>query len=144
MTKRRSFSQIILFSKTKFTVIYNCMNFIDFYQFKHSILGDNSYYPIKFNIFLYIIPYNTIIFNQNQQNFIISKTIVFSLFKNMICRILICLTAKKFASKVATPVLKKQRLNAFFQYTCYEHRKFADLLLDKTYIIVLNDIICLT
>ena len=98
MTKRRSFSQIILFSKSKFTVIYICMNFIDFYKFNDRILGDNSYYPIKFNSFLYIVPYNTIIFNQNQQNFIISKTIVFLLFKNMICRILICLTAQKFAS----------------------------------------------
>ena len=38
--------------------------------------GDNSYYPIKFDIFLYIIPYNTVIFNQNPQNFIISRTIV--------------------------------------------------------------------
>ena len=60
--------------------------------------GDNSYYPIKFNIFLYFIPYNTVIFNQNPQNFIISKTIVFSLFKNMIWCILICPTAQKFAS----------------------------------------------
>ena len=40
LTKRRSFSQIILFSKSKFTVIYICMNFIDFfYKFEHSILG---------------------------------------------------------------------------------------------------------
>ena len=38
LTKRRS-SQIILFSKSKFTVIYICMSFIDFYKFKHSILG---------------------------------------------------------------------------------------------------------
>ena len=37
LTKRRSFSQIILFFKTKFTVIYICMNFIDFYKIKHSI-----------------------------------------------------------------------------------------------------------
>ena len=92
------------------------MSFIDFYKFEHSILGNNSYYLIKFNISLYIISY-TVIFNQNPQNFIISKTIVFLLFKNMICRILICLTAQKSASKVATPVWKKQRFNAFFQYT---------------------------
>ena len=39
LKKRRSFSQIILFSKSKFTVIYICMSFIDFYSFKHSILG---------------------------------------------------------------------------------------------------------
>ena len=39
LTKRSSFSQIILFSKSKFTVIYICMNFINFYKFKHSILG---------------------------------------------------------------------------------------------------------
>ena len=39
LTKRRSFSQIILFSKNKFTVIYICMSFIDFNKFKHSILG---------------------------------------------------------------------------------------------------------
>ena len=101
--------------------------------------GDTSYYPIKYNIFLYIIPYNTVIFNQNPQNFIISETIVFSLFKNMICRILIRLTAQKCASKATTPVCKKQRFNAFFQYTWYEHRRFADLLLEKTYIIVLNN-----
>ena len=75
--------------------------------------GDNSYYPIKFNIFLYIIPYNTVIFNQNPQHFLISKTIVFSLFKNMICRILVCLTAQKFASKVATPVWKNSVLMHF-------------------------------
>ena len=30
LTKRHSFSQIILFSKSKFTVIYICMSFIDF------------------------------------------------------------------------------------------------------------------
>ena len=30
---------MILFSKSKFTVIYICMNFIDFYKFEHSILG---------------------------------------------------------------------------------------------------------
>ena len=30
LTKRRSFSQIILFSKSKSTVIYICMSFIDF------------------------------------------------------------------------------------------------------------------
>ena len=39
LTKRRSFSQIILFSKAKFTDTYICMNFIDFYKFKHRILG---------------------------------------------------------------------------------------------------------
>ena len=39
LTKRRSFSQIILLSKNKFTVIYICMSFIDFYKFKHSFLG---------------------------------------------------------------------------------------------------------
>ena len=39
LTKRRSFSQVILFSKSKFTVIYICMTFIDFYKFKHSIFG---------------------------------------------------------------------------------------------------------
>ena len=39
LTKRRSFSQIILFSKSKFTVNNICMSFIDFYKFKHSILG---------------------------------------------------------------------------------------------------------
>ena len=39
LTKRRSFSQFILFSKSKFTVIYICMSFIDFYKFKHSFLG---------------------------------------------------------------------------------------------------------
>ena len=105
--------------------------------------GDNSYYPITFNIFLYIIPCNTVMFNQNPENLIISKTIVFSLFKNMICSILLCLTGQKFAYKVATPVWKKQRFNAFFQYTWYEHRIFADLLLEKTYIIVLNDNTCL-
>ena len=33
------FSQIILFSKSKFTVIYICMSFIDFYKFKHSFFG---------------------------------------------------------------------------------------------------------
>ena len=75
--------------------------------------GNNSYYPIKFNIFLYFIPYNTVIFNQNPQNFIISKTIVFSLFKNMICCILICPTAQKFASLVATPVWKNSVLMHF-------------------------------
>ena len=37
--KRRSFSQIILFSKSKFTVIYICVNFIDFYKCEHSIFG---------------------------------------------------------------------------------------------------------
>ena len=63
LTQRRSFSQIILFSKSKFTVIYICINFIDFYKFDLVFWGDNSYYPIKFNIFLYIIPYNTVIFN---------------------------------------------------------------------------------
>ena len=89
------------------------MDFIDFCKFEHSILGDNSYYPIKFNIFLYIIPYNTVIFNQNPQNFIISKTVVFSLFKSMICRILICVTAQKFAPKVASPVLKNSVLMHF-------------------------------
>ena len=36
LTKRRSFSQIILFSKSKFTVIYICMSFIEFYKFKDS------------------------------------------------------------------------------------------------------------
>ena len=51
--------------------------------------------------------------------------------------------AQKFASKVATPVWKKQRFNALFQYTWYEHMGFADLLLEKTYIIVLNDDTCL-
>ena len=116
------------------------MNFIDFYKFKHSIFGgDNSYFPIKFNIFPYIIPYNTVIFNQNLQNFIISKTSVFSLFKNMIYRILICLTAQKFASEVSTTVWKNSVLMHFFQYTWYEHRRFADFLLEKTYIIVLDD-----
>ena len=93
------------------------MSFIDFYKFKHSILGDNSYYPIKFNIFLYIIPYNTVIFIQDPQNFIISKTIVFSLFKNMICRILICLTAQKKRFLSCHPFVEKHRFNAFFQYT---------------------------
>ena len=39
LTKRRSFPQIILFSKSKFTVIYICLSFIDFYKFKHSVLG---------------------------------------------------------------------------------------------------------
>ena len=39
LTKRRYFLQIILFSKTKFTVIYICMNFIDFYKFEHSFFG---------------------------------------------------------------------------------------------------------
>ena len=39
LTKRRSFSQIILFSKGKFTFIYIRINFIDFYKFEHSILG---------------------------------------------------------------------------------------------------------
>ena len=39
LTKRRSFSQIILFSKCKITVIYICMSFIDFYKFKHSFFG---------------------------------------------------------------------------------------------------------
>ena len=119
------------------------MSFIDFYKFEHSILEDNSYCPIKFIIFLYIIPYYTVIFNQNPQNFIISKTIVFSLFKNMICRILICLTAQKFASKVATPVWKNNVLMHFFQYTRYEQKRFADLLLEKTYISVLNADKCL-
>ena len=57
----------------------------------------------------------------------------------MIYRILICLTAQRFASKVAAPVWKKQRFNAFFQYTRYKHMKFAELLLEKTYIMVLND-----
>ena len=97
---RKTFFFVIffLFSKSKFTVIYIFMNFIDFYQFKHSIWGgDNSNYPIKLNVFLYIITYITVIFNQNMQNFIISKTIVYSLFKNIICRILICLKAQKFA-----------------------------------------------
>ena len=89
------------------------MSFIDFNKFNIVFWGDNSYYPIKFNIFLYFIPYNTVIFNQNPQNFIISKTIVFSLFKNMICRILICLTAQKFASYVATPVWKNRVLMHF-------------------------------
>ena len=106
LTKRRSFSQIILFSKSKPTVIYICMSFIDFINLNIVFWGDNSYHHIKFNIFLYIIPYYTVIFNPNPQNFIISKTIVFSLFKNMICRILICLTAQKSSSKVATPVWK--------------------------------------
>ena len=105
--------------------------------------GDNSYYRIKFNIFHYIIPYDTVIFNQNSQNFIISKTSVFSLFENMINGILICLTAQKYASKVAIPVWKKQRFNGFFQYTWYEHRRFADLLVEKLKIIVLNDDTCL-
>ena len=89
------------------------MNFIDFYNIEHSILGDNSYYPIKFNNFLYIVPYNTVKFNQNPQNVLISNTIVFSLFKNMICRILVCLTAQKFTSKVATPVWKNSILMHF-------------------------------
>ena len=39
LTKRRPFSQIILFSKSKFTVIYICISFIDFYKSKHSFLG---------------------------------------------------------------------------------------------------------
>ena len=39
LTKRCSFSQIILFSKSKFTVIYICMIFFYFYKFKHSIMG---------------------------------------------------------------------------------------------------------
>ena len=39
LTKRRSFSQIILFTKTKFTVIYICMIFFYFYKLEHSILG---------------------------------------------------------------------------------------------------------
>ena len=43
-----------------------------FINLKIVFWGDNSYYPIKFNIFLYIIPCNTAIFNQNPQNFIIS------------------------------------------------------------------------
>ena len=37
LTKRRYFSQIILFSISKFTVINICLNFIDFYKFEHSI-----------------------------------------------------------------------------------------------------------
>ena len=89
------------------------MNFIDFINLNIVLFGDNSYYPIQFYIFLFIIPYNTVILNQNPQNFIISKTIVFSLFKNMICRFLICLTAQKFASKFATPVLKNRVLIHF-------------------------------
>ena len=39
LTKRRFFSQIILFSKSKFTLIYIRINFIDFYKFKHNIWG---------------------------------------------------------------------------------------------------------
>ena len=39
LTKRRPLSQIIFFSKSKFTVIYICISFIDFYKFKHSFLG---------------------------------------------------------------------------------------------------------
>ena len=33
LTKTLVFSQIISFSKSKFTVIYICINFIDFYKF---------------------------------------------------------------------------------------------------------------
>ena len=51
------------------------MSFIDFINLNIVLWGDNSYYPIKFYILLYIIPCNTVIFNQNPQNFIISKTI---------------------------------------------------------------------
>ena len=98
----------------KSTVIYICKSFIDF---NIVFWGDNSYYPIKFNIFLYIIPCYAVIFKQNPQNFIISKTIVFSLFKNMICRILICLTAQKSASKVAIPVWKKNSVLMHFSNT---------------------------
>ena len=65
--KKCSFSQIIFFSKSKFTVIHISTNFIDFYKFEHSILGDNSYYPIKLNIFLYIIPYNIIILTRTRK-----------------------------------------------------------------------------
>ena len=78
--KKTFFSQIVLFSKRKYTVIYICMSFINL---DIVFFWDNSYYPIKFNIFLNIIPCISVIFNRNPQNFIISKTIVFSLFKNM-------------------------------------------------------------
>ena len=138
----------VIFRKWFYFLKVNLLSFIFvwilliFINLNIVFLGGNSYYPIKLKIFLYIITYNTVIFNQNPQNFIISKTIVYSLFKNMICRILICLTAQKFASKVVTPVWKKQRFNAFFQYTWCEHRRFADFLLEKTYIIVLNDDTC--
>ena len=101
--------------------------------------GDNSYYPIKFNIFLYFIPYTTVIFNQNPQNFIISKTIVFSLFKKHDLLHPDMSHGSEICAFSCHPCVEKQRFNAFFQYTWYEHRRFADLLLEKTYISVLND-----
>ena len=92
------FRKLFYFLKVSLLLFIFVWFFLIFINLNIVLWGDNSYNPIKFNIFPYIIPYNTVIFNQNPQNFIISKTIVFSLFKNMICRILICLTAQKFAS----------------------------------------------
>ena len=48
------------------------------------------------------VPFNTVTINSNLSNFLNSKAIIFSLFKTIICCILICLTAQKFVSKVAT------------------------------------------
>ena len=45
--KKCYFSQIILFSKSKFTVIYTCMNCIDFYKFENSILREWLLLPYK-------------------------------------------------------------------------------------------------
>ena len=96
LSKRRFFRKLFLqVSLLSFIFVLVLLIFINL---NIVFWANNSYYPIKFNIFLYINPYNTVILNQNPQNFIISKTIVFLLFKNMICRILICLTAQKFAS----------------------------------------------
>ena len=109
----------VLFHKLFYFLKVSLLSFIFvwvlliFINLNKVVLGDNSYYPIKLNIFLYSIPYNTVIFIQNPQNFIISKTIVFSLFINMICRILICLTAQKKRFLSCHPLWKNSVLMHF-------------------------------
>ena len=97
------------------------MSFIDFYKFKHSIFfwggGDNSYYPIKSNIFLYIISYNTVIFNQNPQNFIISKQFCLFAFQKHDLPHPDMPDGSEICFLSCHPCVEKQRFNAFFQYT---------------------------
>ena len=62
-----------------------------------------------------------------------SKTLIFSLFKNMICRILICLTAQKIVLLKLPPCVERTAFKALFQYTSYEHRRFANVHIKLTF-----------
>ena len=63
----------VLFRKSFYFLKVSLLSFIFvwvlliFINLNIVFLGDNSYYPIKFDIFLYIIPCNAVTFNQNRK-----------------------------------------------------------------------------